>query len=63
MPSSSSAGAASPDREKGEVEAVHCGTTLENYVLPFNLRMNYVTVERMNQGLAGMEVIKVSKVR
>lgn len=47
------------EKSMNNEEPVHSGNTLENYVLPMNLRMDTVDV---NQAQGGMEVIKVSKV-
>ena len=49
----------SSEKSMNNEEPVHSGNTLENYVLPMNLRMGTVDV---NQAQGGMEVIKVSKV-
>ena len=50
----------SSEKSMNNEEPVHSGNTLENYVLPMNLRMDTVDV---NQAQGGMEVIKVSKVK
>ena len=47
------------EKSMNNEEPVHSGNTLENYVLPMNLRMGTVDVI---QAQGGMEVIKVSKV-
>lgn len=58
-PSSSKTKKQPPAMNKKPSGEVHSGDTLENYVLPHNLRMDAVDV---NAAQGGMEVIKVSKV-
>ena len=52
--------------ESGDEAVLHSGNTFENYVLPSNLRMDVSNADESSvnhQGNAGLEVIKVSKVR